>query len=142
MSTYAASTSWARAAESTSRPGRSFTWRPALARSLQQASRVLQQRTKEEADVEVILERVDVAKGCVVDAGGRTSVVHQFAHVDATLPHVHEPRFCERPQIIALRAQPDIDRGVVSDRRRETKDVIHRASSIAPSVSSWHIELP
>lgn len=30
MSTYAASTSWARAAESTSRPGRSFTWRPRL----------------------------------------------------------------------------------------------------------------
>jgi hypothetical protein len=30
MSTYAASMSWARAAESTSRPGQSFTWRPRL----------------------------------------------------------------------------------------------------------------
>ena len=104
MSTYAASTSWARAA------GIHFTTRPelhvapALARSLQQASRVLQQRTKEEADVDVILERVDVAKRRVVDAGGRTSVVHQFAHVAAPLPHAHEPGFCERPQIIALRA--------------------------------------
>ena len=74
---------------------------PAFARSLQQASRVFQQRTKEEADVDVILERVDVAKRGVVHARGRTSIVHQFAHVAATLPHAHEPGFCERAQIIA-----------------------------------------
>ena len=51
MSTYAASTSSARAAESTSEPGRSFTWPPALAGPLEQAGRVLQQRTKEETNV-------------------------------------------------------------------------------------------
>jgi pimeloyl-ACP methyl ester carboxylesterase len=102
---------------------------PALARSLQQASRVVQQRTKEEADVDVILERGDVAKRCVVDAGGRTSVVHQFAYVAATLPHAREPGFRERPQIIALRAQPGIDRGVAFHRRREAKYVFHRPSS-------------
>jgi hypothetical protein len=41
--------------------------------------------------------------------------VHQFAHVAATLPHAHESGLRERPQIIALRAQPRIDCGVASD---------------------------
>src|SRR5688572_14793776 len=92
---------------------------PALARSLQQASRVLQQRTKEESDVDMISERINVGECRVVDAGCRTSVVHQLAHVAATLPHAHEPTFDEWPQVIALRAQPDINRGVVFDRRWE-----------------------
>ena len=104
---------------------------PALAGSLQQASRVLQQRTKEEADVDVIFERVDVAERRVVDAGGRTTVVHQLAHVAATLPHAHEPGFDERSQIIALRAQPGIDCGVVFHRRWEAHDVVHRRPSDA-----------
>jgi hypothetical protein len=80
--------------------------------------------------------RSDVAERRVVDAGRRTSVVHQLAHVAATLPHAHEPAFDERPQFIALRAQPDINRGVVFHRRWEAKDVVHRSSSIAPSVWS------
>jgi hypothetical protein len=99
---------------------------PALACSLDQASRVLQQRTKEEADVDVIPERIDVTKRGVVDAGGRTSVVHQLPHVAATLPHAQEPGFCERPQISPLRTQPDIDRGVAFHRRRKAKNVVHR----------------
>jgi hypothetical protein len=57
-------------------------------------------------------------------AGGRTSVVHQFAHVAATPPHAAEPGFCERPQIIGLGAQPGIDCGVACHRRREAKDVL------------------
>jgi len=48
----------------------------------------------------------------------------------ATLPHAHEPAFYERPQFIALRAQPDIDRGVVFHRRWEAKDAVHGSSSI------------
>jgi hypothetical protein len=66
MSTYAVSTSWAGAAESTA-------W--------------------------------------VVDAGGRASVVHQLAHIAAALPHARKPGFYEGTQVIALRAQPCIDRG-------------------------------
>src|SRR5215207_5122110 len=95
---------------------------PALARSLQQAGGVLQQRTKEEADVDVILVRDDVAERRVADASGRTSVVDQFAHVAATFAHAYEPGLCERPQIIALRAQPGVDRRVALHCRREAKD--------------------
>jgi hypothetical protein len=102
---------------------------PALARSLQQASRVPQQRTEEEADVDVIFERVDVAKRRVVDAGGRTSVVHQLAHIAAALPHAREPRFHEGTQVIALRTQPAIDRRIVFYRRWEAQDVIHEGSA-------------
>src|SRR6185503_12704689 len=45
---------------------------PALARALEQANRVLQQRTEKKADVDVIFERIDVAKGRVADASRRT----------------------------------------------------------------------
>jgi hypothetical protein len=34
--------------------------------------------------------------------------VHQFAHVAATLPHAHEPGFCEWPQIIASRDEASL----------------------------------
>jgi hypothetical protein len=104
------------------RSGINLTTRPdlhvaaSLARSLQQASRILQQRAKEKANVDMISERSDVAERCVVDAGSRTSVVHQLTHIAATLPHTGEPAFYERPEFIALRAQPDIDRGIVFHR--------------------------
>jgi hypothetical protein len=98
----------------------------ALAGSLEQAGRVLQQRTKKEADVDVILERVDVGEPGVADAGGRTAIVHQFADVIALLPHAHEPLFGDLPQPIALRTEPDIDRRVACDRRRKAKYVVHR----------------
>lgn len=97
---------------------------PALAGSLEQASGVLQQGTKEEADVDVILERIDVAKRRVGNAGGRTSVVHQFAHVTATSPHAREPGIYEWPQLTLLCAQPGVDRGVPFHRRGKAKDVV------------------
>jgi len=99
---------------------------PALARSLQQTSRVLQRRTEEEANVDVVLVCVDVAEARITDAGGRTPVVHEFAHVIGTSPHAREPGLYERPQIRALRAQPGIDRAVVLYGRREAQDVVHR----------------
>jgi hypothetical protein len=60
---------------------------PALAGSVQQSSRILQQRTKEEADVDVIFERVDVAERRVVDAGRRTTVVHSSRTGAAKIIH-------------------------------------------------------
>src|SRR5262245_34530337 len=99
----------------------------ALPRSLEQSRRIIQQRAKEEADIDVIPECVDVAKRRVSDTRGRTTVVHQFAHVGATLPHAHEPGFCERSKIIALRAQPGIDCRVALHRRWESKYVVHYA---------------
>jgi hypothetical protein len=42
----------------------------AFTRSLQQVSRISEQRPVEEADVDVIFERVDVAEGRIVAAGG------------------------------------------------------------------------
>jgi pimeloyl-ACP methyl ester carboxylesterase len=106
--------------------GTEFHVAPALASSLQQPSRVFQQRAKEEADVDVILERVDIAKRAIADAGSRTSVVHQFAHVAATLPHACEPDFRERPQILPLRSEPGVDGRVVFHCCREAKYVVHR----------------
>jgi hypothetical protein len=51
--------------------------------------------------------------------------VHQLAHIAATLPHAREPGLYERPQIIPLRTQPGIDRGVVFHRRWEAQYVVH-----------------
>lgn len=51
--------------------------------------------------------------------------MHQLANVAAALPHVREPCLDERPQFIALRAQPRIDRGVVFYRRRKAQQVVH-----------------
>src|ERR1700733_6443393 len=104
---------------------------PALAGSLQQASRVGEQRAEEQADVDMIFERVDVAKRRVADAGRWTSVVHQLAHIAAARPHALEPRFHERTKVIALRAQPAIDRRIVFHRRWEPQYVIHEGSAKA-----------
>jgi DNA-binding MarR family transcriptional regulator len=90
---------------------------PPLARSLQEARRVRKQRTKEETNVDVILERVDIAKRRVVDTGGRTSVVHQFAHVGATVP----PLDGRRPDGGAARVDELSLAGPRSRRRRRRR---------------------
>jgi hypothetical protein len=104
----------------------------AFARSLQEAGRVLQRRTMEEADVHVISERVDVSEGRVLDTGDRAAVVHQLPHVVATLPHSREPLFCERPQLIPLAAQPRVNRRVPFHRSGEPQQAVHHEDS--PSV--------
>jgi hypothetical protein len=102
---------------------------PALPCPFQEASRVIQERAEEEADVDVIRVRADVAECGIVDAGGRTSVVHQLAHITATSPHAREPSLCEGPQIFALCSQPGVNRSVVFHRRREAQHVIHTWTS-------------
>jgi hypothetical protein len=72
-------------------PGAELHVPPALARAFQQAGRIGQQRTKEEADVDVIPERGNVAECGLADARGRAAVVHQLAHVVAAAPHAREP---------------------------------------------------
>jgi hypothetical protein len=51
--------------------------------------------------------------------------VHQLAHVAATSTHAQKPGLYERLQIVALRAQPCIDRGVVFHGGWETQKVVH-----------------
>src|SRR5690606_4519720 len=98
---------------------------------LQQARRVHQQGTEEEADVDVALEGVDVGEGRVAHAGGRAAVVHQLAHIAAALAHALEPGLNEGAQIGSLRAQPRVDLGIVLHRGGEAKDVVagHLATS-------------
>lgn len=105
--------------------GPQFHVAPAFAGPLEQPSRVGQQHPKEEADVDVIAERVHVSKCGIADAGGRAAVVHQLADVVSALPHPREPRFDQRPEIVTLGAQPGVDRGRVRHGRRQAKDVIH-----------------
>ena len=111
--------------------GIDFATRPELhvaapfASPFQELRRVVEQRTKEEADVDVILVGVDVPKGGVTKAGGRTAVVHQFANVPAKVPHACEPRLYERAQVVALPAEPGVDRRVMFHRGREPEDVFH-----------------
>jgi hypothetical protein len=97
----------------------------AFARSLQQSGRIFEQRAVEEPDVDVIFECVDVPEGRVVDAGGRHSVVHQLAHVAATLPHACKPLLHKRSEVVALSVQPAIDQGVALRRRRKSQYTVH-----------------
>ena len=89
---------------------------PTPTRALEEVGRVCQQGAKEKADVDVFAEDVDVSKRGVTDARGWMSVVHELAHVIATAAHAVEPRDRKRAQVVALRVQPRIDRGVVLHR--------------------------
>lgn len=106
-------------------PGAQLHVSPALARALEQVTRIVQQRSKEESDVDVILEHAHIAKRGIADAGGRTTVVHQLAHVGAALAHALERHGRERPKKITLPAQPEIDRRIAFDRSRKPENVTH-----------------
>ena len=49
--------------------------------TLQKMFGVLEARTQEEADIHVILERVDVAEGQIRDAGRGMAIVPQFQDI-------------------------------------------------------------
>ena len=71
--------------------GRELHVSPTPTRAFEEVGRVWQQGAKEEADVDVFGEDVDVSKRSVADARGRMSVVHELADVVATSPHAGEP---------------------------------------------------
>jgi len=99
MSTYAASISWVRAAESTSQPNA---------------------------------------------ASPTQAVGHPSCISSRTSPprcRMHTNQVSARPQIIALRAHPGIDRGVAFHRRREAKHVIHHQGGAGQCVSPYMIAL-
>src|SRR5262245_6079809 len=73
----------------------------------------------------MVFERVDVAKGCIVDASSWHSVVHQLAHVAATVPHPRKPFLHKPSEVVALTAQPAIDCGVVLRGRWKSKYAVH-----------------
>jgi len=75
----------------------------AFAISLQQAGGVLERCAVEETDVDVTFECVDVPEWRVFDTCDRATIVHQFADIFSTLPHLRKP---------LLRDGPQLDRGV------------------------------
>ena len=91
----------------------------AFATAFQKTRVILECRTVEKADVDMVAKYVDVPERRVLHARRRTAVVHQLPDIIATLTHLGKPLRGKRSQIIWPTAQPGVNRGVVFHRSGE-----------------------
>ena len=94
--------------------------------SFQQTGGVPQHRAAEESDVHMVFEDVHITEAGVLDASGRTAVMHQLLHIVATLAHAPKPSLRDRMQLVRFLGQPGIDLGVVFRCSIKAEDSIHR----------------
>src|SRR3989442_15191627 len=96
-----------------------------LAATLEQASGIPQLCAKEESDIDVGPEDIDVAEWHILDARDGTAVMHQLPDIVATLSHPDKPLTRNCFQLSHLFVQPDVNSGLPSDRSGEPKHPVH-----------------
>src|SRR4026209_338957 len=120
------------------RAGLQFYVPHALAASFQEAGGIFEQCPVEKANVDVVLEGVDVPERRIFDARDGAAIVHQFADVIATAPHLCEPKPGDGPKVGGIIAQPSIDSCVPLRARREPKELhaVDQTADIQSDASS------
>jgi len=100
----------------------------AFAGAFQKASRVVEHRPVEEADIYMNAEGVDVPKGRISHARSGMAVVQKLANVGPAAAHLFKPWLGEPSQLVIRLGKPGVDAGVSLNGAREPQELAHRSS--------------